>query len=730
MRVLVTGASGFLGNALFHDFQENHDVFGTYCHTKAPGLLFLDITDKQNVADVLALVEPDVVVQSAAQPWVDFCEQKPEESYSVNVIGAQHVIDWCASHGKRYISVSTDYIFDGKKGNYVEDAIPSPLNVYGKHKLLVEQYIQEKLGVLGLICRTTTVYGWEKAGKNFLAKFVEALRAGREFTVPKDQFATPTHVDDLSHAIITLIEKHTSGVYHTAGPTYMSRVAFAEEIASVFGFDKRLIKGVSTPELKQPANRPLLGGLDCTKIQQEFGVVFREPRVALEAMKEQQTYNLHYLKRSIFQNVKTFYQTIHKPKQLSFISGESPVLYAGRVFDAQEIQNAVDASLDFWLTLGSWDQKFCRKLVDKIGVRFALLANSGSSANLLAVSALCSPLLKDRQLKQGDEVITLAAGFPTTINPIIMNNLVPVFVDIEIGTYDISLEKIKQAMSQKTMAIVVAHTLGMPFQSDAISTFAREHGLFLIEDCCDALGSTYGGKHVGTFGDIATFSFFPAHQISMGEGGAVVTNQPLLKKILESLRDWGRDCFCAPGVSNTCGKRFGWKLGDLPEGYDHKYIYSHIGYNLKPTDIQAAIGVAQLEKLSFFIISRKRNFALLDVNFQKYVQYLILPQKHPLADPSWFGYLITVRQDAPFTKNELVAYLEQHKISTRGLFGGNLLRQPAYKGIRCRVVGDLKNTDFIMNHSFFIGVYPGLTEEHIAYVNKTVDAFFKEKGFG
>ncbi len=724
MRILIIGASGFLGNALFHDFQESHDVFGTYCHTKASGLLFLDITSPR-VSAVLDLVQPDVVVQPAAQPWVDFCEQKPEESYAVNVAGAQHVIDWCAAHGKKYVFVSTDYLFDGKAGPYLEDAAPAPLNVYGKHKLLVEEYIQEKLGALGLICRTTTVYGWEKAGKNFVAKFIATLGSGNSFPVPKDQFATPTHVDDLSHAIITLVEKNASGVYHTAGPSFMSRVAFAEEIASVFSLDKTLIKGVSTPDLKQPAVRPLLGGLTCTKIQQEFGVVFREPRVALEAMKTQQQYERHYLKKSIFQQVKKFYDAVHLPK--TFVSGQSPVVYAGRVYDAKELINAVDASLDFWLTLGDYDKQFCKQLTQFLGLRYALLVNSGSSANLLAMTALCSPLLGEKRLIPGDEVITLASGFPTTVNPIILNTLVPVFVDISLGTYDLSLEKVKEAYSPKTKAIFVAHTLGMPFALDAITAFAKEKGLFVIEDCCDALGSTYNGKHVGTFGDIATFSFYPAHHITMGEGGAVVTDKPLLKRILESLRDWGRDCWCAPGVSNTCGKRFGWKLGDLPEGYDHKYIYSHIGYNLKPIDIQAAIGVAQLEKLPAFVASRKRNFLLLDLNFQKYKQYLLLPQKHPLADPSWFGYLITVKPDAPFTKKELVAHLEKHKISTRELFGGNLLRQPAYKDVVHRVVGSLENTDLIMNNAFFIGVYPGLTEEHIAYVNQTVDEFFKEK---
>jgi CDP-6-deoxy-D-xylo-4-hexulose-3-dehydrase len=726
MKVLIIGASGFLGQELYQEFSENHETFGTYCNHQTHNLLKLDITKREDVNAVLSLINPDIVIQPAAQPWVDFCEQQPEESYKTNVQGAYHVIDWCQQHKKKYVFVSTDYVFDGKNGPYTEDAAVQPLNVYGQHKLLVEQYIQEKLSKSGLIARTTTVFGWESAGKNFVAKFIKTLQEGKEFTVPKDQFATPTYVEDLARAIRALVEAEKSGIYHTAGQEYMSRVEFAEIIADIFNLNKSLIRGISTAELKQPANRPLNAGLVCKKAEQEIKFYFKKPSEALQYMKEHQNYAAESIKKSIFQQTKKFYKQVHEQKL--FVAGKTSLPYAGRVFDEKEIINAVDASLDFWLTLGKYDSLFCKKFSEYLNVPFVTLVNSGSSANLLAITALCSPLLKEKQLKPGDEIITLAAGFPTTVNPIIMNNLVPVFVDIELGTYDISLEKIKQAYSPKTKAIFVAHTLGMPFKFDEIMQFAKEKNLFVIEDSCDALGSTYDGKLVGTIGDIGTFSFYPAHHMTMGEGGAVVTKNPILKRAIESYRDWGRICWCAPGASNTCKRRFGWKLGTLPEGYDHKYIYNHIGYNLKPIDVQPAIGLAQLDKLSSFIAARKKNFSLIHTALQKYSSYLILPQKNPLADPSWFGYIITVRDNTLFTKPELVQYLENHKIATRELFGGNLLRQPAYEGIACRRVGELKNTDYIMQNTFFIGVYPGLSEEHIQYMIDTIENFFREKG--
>ena len=420
------------------------------------------------------------------------------------------------------------------------------------------------------------------------------------------------------------------------------------------------------------------------------------------------------IRADILALVTQFYQANWPEKQ--FIPGETRVLYSGRVFDADELVHLVDAALDFWLTTGRYAAQFEREFARFLGVRHAILCNSGSSANLLALSALTSPKLGERRLRPGDEVITVAAGFPTTVNPIIQNNLVPVFLDIELGTYNVDVRYLEEAIGPRTRAIFLAHTLGNPFDLDAVLDVAKRHDLWLIEDNCDALGSTYKGKLTGTFGDLATVSFYPPHHITMGEGGCVLTNSPKLKVLVESFRDWGRDCWCAPGKDNTCGKRFEWQLGELPYGYDHKYIYSHIGYNLKLTDMQAAVGVAQLKKLPGFIEARKRNWQLLHEGLKLFEEFFILPRSTPDSDPSWFGFLITLRPGAPFTRNELVGYLESCGIATRLLFGGNLTRQPAYRDVPYRCVSNLANTDVVMIQTFWIGVYPGLTDKHIGYV--------------
>lgn len=392
-----------------------------------------------------------------------------------------------------------------------------------------------------------------------------------------------------------------------------------------------------------------------------------------------------------------------------FVPGTSPVSISGRVFDQRELQHLVDASLDFWLTTGRFAARFEREFARYFGVRDAVLVNSGSSANLVALSCLTSPKLGDRRLQPGDEVITVAAGFPTTVNPIIQNRLVPVFVDVHIPTYNIDVTRLEGALSERTRAIMVAHALGNPFNLEAVGAFAKKHNLWLIEDCCDAVGAMYGGKKVGTFGDLATVSFYPAHHITMGEGGCVLTNQPLLRTLVESFRDWGRDCWCEPGKDNTCGKRFDWQLGDLPCGYDHKYTYSHIGYNLKLTDMQAAVGLAQLDKLEGFIVARRANFEALRSGLEDLQSVLMLPEATPNSEPSWFGFPIAVRPEAPFTRNDMIRELESRKIATRLLFGGNLARQPAYRDTEHRVAGPLVNTDFVMDRVFWIGVYPGIT---------------------
>jgi CDP-6-deoxy-D-xylo-4-hexulose-3-dehydrase len=410
-----------------------------------------------------------------------------------------------------------------------------------------------------------------------------------------------------------------------------------------------------------------------------------------------------------------------------FVPGVTPVPVSGRVYDADDVMHLVDASLDFWLTAGRYAREFERSFARVVGRRTALLCNSGSSANLLAISALTSPLL-ERRLVPGDEVLTVAAGFPTTVNPIVQNGLVPVFVDVDPVTCNVDVDRLAAAVGPRTRAIALAHTLGNPFDVDAVTALAREHGLWLVEDCCDALGSTYRGRNAGTFGDLATVSFYPAHHITMGEGGCVLTDTPLVARAVESFRDWGRDCWCAPGEDDTCGKRFSWQLGELPFGYDHKYVYSHVGYNLKVTDMQAAVGVSQLAKLPAFCDARRRNWARLRTGLEPLQHVLSLPSATPGSDPSWFGFLFSVRPEAPFRRHELVARLEERRIATRLLFGGNLIRQPAYAEVPHRVAGELTGTDLVLETALWIGVYPGLTDEMLDYVLEVVHDFARSRG--
>ncbi len=426
------------------------------------------------------------------------------------------------------------------------------------------------------------------------------------------------------------------------------------------------------------------------------------------------------LRERILELVSEYHGEAFAPRK--FVAGESAVPVSGRVFDAEDMRSLVDSSLDFWLTTGRFAAQFEKQFARWFGVRTATLVNSGSSADLLAVTALTSPKLGDQRLKPGDEVITVAAGFPTTVNPIIQNGLIPVFVDEHIPTYNIDVSMLEEARSDRTRAVVIAHTLGNPFNLGAVTEFVKAHDLWLVEDCCDAVGATYNGQKVGTFGDLTTVSFYPAHHITMGEGGCVLAEKPLLKTLVESFRDWGRDCWCEPGKENTCGKRFDWQLGELPCGYDHKYTYSHIGYNLKMTDMQAAVGVSQLKKLPEFIEKRRANFNTLRAGLKDLEEFFILPEATPNSEPSWFGFPIAVRPGAPFNRNQAISFLENRKIATRLLFAGNLLRQPAYQNIQHRVIGSLKNTDFIMNQVFWVGVYPGISSEMLSYM---LDVFHK-----
>jgi CDP-4-dehydro-6-deoxyglucose reductase, E1 len=427
------------------------------------------------------------------------------------------------------------------------------------------------------------------------------------------------------------------------------------------------------------------------------------------------------LRRQILDLVKAYYGASFGAEH--FVAGSTTVPASGKVFDAEELSLLIDASLDFWLTTGRYAERFEDEFAAALSVKRALLCNSGSSANLLAVSALTSPRLGRRALRDGDEVVTAAAGFPTTVNPLIQNRLVPVFVDVQLGTYDPSVDQVLEAIGPRTRAIMLAHTLGNPYDAVALRRIADDRELWFIEDNCDALGSELDGRLTGTFGDLATVSFYPAHQITMGEGGCVLTNRPPLAKIAESFRDWGRDCWCAPGKENTCGKRFDWQLGELPYGYDHKYTYSHVGYNLKATDMQAAVGVAQLGKLPQFIAARRANWQQLSGGLRDLGEFFVLPEPTPRSNPSWFGFALTVKPGSPFGRRDLVRFLDDRRIGTRQLFAGNLARQPAYLDGPLRIIGDLAISDVIMDSTFWVGVYPGLTPQMIDFTIESIHEF-------
>ena len=429
------------------------------------------------------------------------------------------------------------------------------------------------------------------------------------------------------------------------------------------------------------------------------------------------------MREAIMDMAEVYADKFHAPRD--FDPGFSQVPVSGKVIGGTEMRSLIDSALDFWLTSGRFNTKFEQRMRAVLGRKVVLTCNSGSSANLLAMTALTSPELGDRALQPGDEVITCATGFPTTVNPSFNNNLVPVFLDVDIPTYNIKTEALEEALSPRTRAIMVAHTLGNPFDLKTIMDFAKKHDLYVVEDTCDALGAEYDGKKVGTFGDIGTLSFYPAHHITMGEGGAVYCDSPKLKRALECLRDWGRDCWCDSGKDNTCQKRFEWQLGELPYGFDHKYTYSHLGYNLKITDMQAAVGLAQIPRIGEFVEARRQNYAFLRKQLEALEAYFILPEATPNSNPSWFGFPLTVRKDAGFTRDDLVKHLNDKKIGTRLLFGGNLLRQPYMLGRTYRTAGNIVNADIVMNDTFWIGVYPGLNEESLGYMFEVIDGFIK-----
>jgi len=731
-RAAVIGASGLVGRALMRVLENNRcEVAGTYATHSGDGLLPLDISEPSQVRDWFRLIQPETVFLTAALTNVEYCEDHPEEAYRVNVEGARSVAEEAARCRSKLVLYSTDYIFDGENGPYDEAAQPSPVSIYGRSKAEGEKVIREMLEDY-LIVRTTVVYGWDRRSKNFAMQVYQKLQGGVPIQVAEDQIGNPTLVDYLAEASVRLVQQKTNGIVNIVGKDLLPRSEFGKALAKFFGLDPEMIQAVPTAGLKQRARRPLHGGLKVEKLNRLLGTEAMPLEEALKRLRRQWRGDaqITYVKadrsgksariaREIFDRVKEYYELVHREKE--FVPFKTPIPYAGRVFDEHEMVSLVDSALDFWLTLGPYGDLFEKKMRTFFAARDFILVNSGSSATLLGIACLMSRNLEGR-LERGDEVITPAVTFPSTLAPIVQNGLIPVLVDAEVGTYNINPHLIEAAISPRTRALVIPHTLGNPCDMDIICDVARRHHLFLIEDACDALGSTFREKLVGSFGDIGTLSFFPAHHITMGEGGGVIVNNARLSKIARSLRDWGRDCWCAPGESNTCTKRFGWQLGDLPEGYDHKYIYSHIGYNLKPTDLQAAIGVVQADRIPEFVAKRRRNFSRLYEALEPYQEFVILPQLDPRSQPAWFSFPITVKQGV--SKRELVQWLETARIETRAVFGGNILRQPGYANIECRVYGDLRESDRIMRDTFFIGVYPGLTQGMVDFMVERLKGFF------
>jgi CDP-4-dehydro-6-deoxyglucose reductase, E1 len=736
VNALVIGASGLLGSALVRALERAGIAStGTYRSQPVGEGRALDVTDREAVRTVMAGVQPDVVfLPTNVRGGVDYCEDHPDEVRALIVGGVQHVLDALPA-AARVVYYSSDYVFDGANGPYTEEDAPSPINVYGRAKLEAEGLVRD--AGEHIIIRTTSVFGWHGPSRNFAMQVYERLQAGERLQVPDDQRGNPTLVDYLAEASVRLVQMGFHGTVNVVGREIMPRSAFGARLARSMALNPKLIEPVSTRALQQRALRPLNAGLTTAKLESLLGTEAMGIDEALKRFRRQWrtetqvvrsaaagTEESETLKQDILDRVKRYYELVHRPKP--FVPHEGRVPYAGRVFGAEEMVNLVDSALDFWLTLGPYGEIFEEKMRRMLGVRDFALMNSGSTANLAAVMTLMSQQMPN-PLRAGDEVITPAVTFPTTLAPLVHGGLIPVFVDAEVGTYNINAALVEEAISPRTKAIFVPHTLGNPCDMDILTDVAKRHGLYLVEDCCDALGATWRDQMVGTFGELATLSFFPAHHITMGEGGAVMSNRPLLGRIVRSVRDWGRDCWCATGESNTCGRRFGWQLGGLPAGYDHKYIYSNLGYNFKPTDLQAAIGVAQADRIPEFIAARRRNFRTLYDGLARYQEWLVLPRLDPRSNPSWFGLPLTVQNGV--SRYRLVQWLERAKIETRQVFGGNILQQPGYRDIPCRIHGELAETDRIMRDTFFIGVYPGLDDAMLEFILQTFDRFFAQPDF-
>lgn len=702
-RILIIGASSQIGKRLYGILSKEYSLIGTYCKNKIENLMYLDITNKKEVFLIFEKTKPDITILTSSLTNVNRCESEKNLARRINVLGTKNVVSLAEKYNTKLLFFSTDYIFDGKNGPYSEEAIPSPINYYGKTKAEGEEMVKSLKDYL--IIRTTGVFSYDR-GTNFVLQIIEALNKNREIKVSKDQYANPILADNLAECVKELLLRDKMGIWNISGDTYLSRYEFALLIAEVFSLDKRLIIALPTNQLHQEARRPLRGGLIIEKAKRELKTKILSAKDGLILMR---SFAKKEILEDIHKNIEMYYSLFHKKV---FTPGISKIHTGGRVYSQEELKEGCNAILDFWLTSGERTRLFEEEFGRYIGRRYTILVNSGSSSNLLSLSSL--------KLREKDEVITPASAFPTTINPIIQNGLIPVFVDVSLGRYNPEPEDIEMAISDRTRAIFITHTLGNPCEMDKIGEIAKRYNLFLIEDCCDALGSKYNGKLVGTFGDLATFSFYPAHHITMGEGGAIVTDEPDLSETLFSLRDWGRACICHPCIltkdpDGYCKKRF-------KDEYDRRYLYTNIGYNLKATEMQAGIGLVQLKKLPEFIKVRKRNFELLYQGLKQLEDIFILPESLPNSRPSWFAFPITIRENVNIERKKMLLFLEEHKIETRLLFAGNILKQPAYKDMKYRVSGSLNNSDIIMEKTFFIGIYPGITEEMIEYI---LDVFGK-----
>jgi len=732
MKALVLGASGQIGRALVSELARKKLRVVEADHLcPRSGSFSLDIGDAAGVQRCLDAVAPDWVFIAANTPGgVDRCEESPEEASALHLAGTRNVLEAAAGCRAKILYYSTDYVFDGKAGPYSEDSAPCPVNAYGRLKLAAEEAVRSYPHG-HLIVRTTAVFSWAPGTKNFAMQLFENLRVGRSMRVPDDQCCDPTLAEDLAEASVALVLSGLQGTFNAVGGTRMTRAELAVSLAKALSLDAGLIVPTPTRELGQKAARPLQAGLTTDKLRKALGRkpwdIERSLKVFLEARRAATDAPAaacgEALKADILARARRYHSVAHVPPP--FEPRHSRIHYAGRVFGEREVAAAVGSALDFWLTLGPQGDAFEAKMRRFFGAQDFVFVNSGSCANLAAVMALMSDR-SPRPLRPGDEVITPAVTFPTTVTPLVHSGLVPVLVDCEVDTLNIDPRLIEGAVTPKTRAIVVPHTLGNPCDMDVICDLARRRGLLLLEDACDALGSTFGGKLVGTFGCLGTLSFYPAHHITTGEGGGVIVNSEELAPIVRSVRDWGRDCWCPAGRSASCGRRFEGKHGDLPAGYDHKYVYSSLGYNLKPTDIQAAIGVAQTDRIVDFSARRRRNFEVLYSGLERYQDRLILPRRDPRSDPSWFAFPVTVREGTD--RRDLVACLEEAGVETRLVFAGNIVRQPAYRGLPMRPHGSLEQSDRVMRDSFFIGLYPGLTEEMLAFMLKTFEGFFARRG--